>query len=63
MREAFLRNMTKRAGDLLVTEIESLGPVRRSEIDEARQDIIRMARSLARRGVILSANDDDELVE
>ncbi|WP_370235751.1 MULTISPECIES: flagellar motor switch protein FliG [Henriciella] len=63
VREAFLRNMTKRAGDLLVTEIESLGPVRRSEIGEARQDIIRMARSLARRGDILSANDDDELVE
>ncbi|MEM5518420.1 FliG C-terminal domain-containing protein [Henriciella sp. AS95] len=63
VRDAFLRNMTKRAGDLLLTEIDAMGPVRRAEIEDARQDITRLARTLAKRGDILSANDQDELVE
>ncbi|MGB3625573.1 MAG: FliG C-terminal domain-containing protein [Henriciella sp.] len=63
VRDTFLKNMTKRAGDVLVSEIETMGPVRRSDIDTARQDIIRIARTLTRRGDILSPAADDELVE
>lgn len=64
VRAAFLKNMTKRAGEVLVSEIDAMGPVRRSDIEAARQDIIRLARSLTRRRDILSApRDEDELVE
>ena len=64
VRGTFLRNMTQRAGSLLVSDIEALGPTRRSEIETARQEITALARTLARRGDILAANDaEDELVE
>lgn len=64
VRDAFLANMTKRAGELLVSEISATGPVRRSEIESARRDITSIARSLAKRGDILSSEpDEDELIE
>lgn len=61
--EVFFSNMTSRAGDLLRSEIEAAGPVRRSEIDAARSEVIALARSLVNRGDILSDPEDDELVE
>lgn len=64
VRNAILSNMTKRAGDLLVSEIEGIGPLRRSDIEAARQSITALARSLAKRGDILAQSDiEDELVE
>lgn len=64
VRDAILSNMTKRAGDLLLSEIESAGPVRKSQVEAARQQMTGLARSLARRGDILAAtHDGDELVE
>ena len=49
---------------MLTAEIEAAGPVRRSEIDSARREIIAIARTLARRGDILSGeNEMDELIE
>ena len=64
VREVFLTNMTRRAGELLVSEIEAAGPVRRSEIERARQALTGMAHSLARRGEILTDDaEEDELVE
>lgn len=62
--EAIFRNMTARAADLLRSEIEATGPVRRSEVEAARSEIIALARTLVKRGDILSGDDeDDELVE
>lgn len=63
---AFFSNMTKRAGDLLREEISMLGPVRRSEVEGARQEIVELARALIHRGDIRAGqnqNDDDELVD
>ncbi len=62
--DAFLSNMTSRAGDLLRSEIEATGPIRRSEIETARAEITAMARTLVNRGEILSGDsEDDELIE
>lgn len=62
--KTILGNMTGRAGDLLRSEIEASGPVRRSEIEAARAEIITLARTLVTRGDILSGEqDDDELIE
>ena len=62
--DAFYRNMTQRAAEVLRSEIESNGPFRRSEIEQARQDIAALARKLARRGDLLSNHGPDaELVE
>lgn len=60
---ACFANITQRAGDLLRDEIEASGPIRRSEIDAARAEIIEIARTLVKRGDILSRDAEDELVE
>ena len=62
---AFFRNMTQRAGDLLKEEISLLGPVRRSEVEAARLELVSLARTLINRGDIRAgaSEDEDELVE
>nr|WP_070960201.1 FliG C-terminal domain-containing protein [Hyphomonas sp. Mor2] len=60
---AFFSNITQRAADLLRDEIEATGPMRRSEIDAARSDIIEIARTLVKRGDILTGHAEDELIE
>jgi flagellar motor switch protein FliG len=61
---AFFNNLTARAGELLKSEIEASGPVRRSEIEAARTEIIALARTLIKRGDILSDDvNDDEFIE
>jgi len=61
---AFYSNMTARARELLIGEIESMGPMRRLDIENARQEIARLAKSLIHRGDILAAGEDrDDLVE
>lgn len=61
----FYANMTRRAGDLLREEIASLGPVRRSEIEGARQELVALARRLMQSGDIRTGGqvEDDELVD
>ncbi|MEO0550037.1 MAG: FliG C-terminal domain-containing protein [Pseudomonadota bacterium] len=61
--EAFHKNMTQRARELLQSEIEMLGPVRRADIEAARSDLTALARGLVKRGDILINPADDELVE
>lgn len=65
MAGVFFANMTQRAGDLLREEIASLGPVRRSEIEAARQELVGLARTLIQRGDIRADGraEDDELVD
>lgn len=62
---AFFRNMTQRAGDLLREEISLLGPVRRSEVEAARLELVTLARTLISRGDIRAgaSDDEDELVD
>lgn len=62
---AFFANMTTRAGDLLREEISALGPVRRSDVEAARTQLVELARELTRRGDIHAGkvSRDDELIE
>lgn len=61
--EAFFKNVTQRAADLLREDIAAVGPVRRSEIDAARAEVLQVARALVKRGDLLPQNQDDELIE
>lgn len=61
--DVFFKNMTQRAGDLLREEMDASGPVRRSDIEAARAEIIKIARTLVKRGDILVRDADDELIE
>lgn len=60
---AFFSNMTARARELLVSEIDAADPMQRSDVSAARQNITALARTLAGRGDILTQDvADDELV-
>lgn len=61
--DVFFQNLTQRAGDLLRDEIAALGPVRRADIDQARANVLAVARTLVKRGDILAHEPNDELVE
>lgn len=64
---AFFANMTQRAGDLLREEIAALGPLRRSEVEAARLEIVTLTRQLIQRGDIRGTAArgiaEDELIE
>ncbi len=64
IREFFISNMSERAGVMLRDQIEVMGPVRLKEVDEAQNQMITTAKTLAERGdiVISKGGGDDELV-
>ncbi|MEO1017449.1 MAG: flagellar motor switch protein FliG [Pseudomonadota bacterium] len=63
LKELFFANMSERAGNILKDEMESLGPVRVRDVDEAQLFLVNMAKELAASGEIdLKDNDEEELV-
>jgi len=64
VKDLFFQNMSERAGKMLKEDMEALGPVRLSEVDEAQAEIVTLAKQLADAGeiVISSGSDEDELV-
>jgi flagellar motor switch protein FliG len=53
LKEKILRNMSKRAAELLNDDLEAMGPVRVSEVEAAQKDILSVARRLADAGEIM----------
>jgi flagellar motor switch protein FliG len=53
------QNLTERASISLAEELEVLGTVRTSQVDEAQAQIVRAARELDEEGVIVIARDDE----
>jgi flagellar motor switch protein FliG len=65
-REFFTTKMTQRAATVFLDEMQSLGPLRLKEVDEAQQRIIAIAKSLADKGEIIiskGGSDDDMILE
>ena len=63
LRELFLSNMSERAGKMLREDIESLGPVRVRDVDDAQANIVLLAKELAAQGQIeISTGKDEELI-
>jgi flagellar motor switch protein FliG len=62
---AFFANMTSRAGDLLREEMAALGPVRLSDVEAARGELVELARQMIARGDLSAGKraPDDELIE
>ena len=56
--------MSERAGKLLREEMEAMGPVRLSDVDESQMAIVNICKELAASGevVIVDTKEDDELV-
>jgi flagellar motor switch protein FliG len=55
IRQLFFQNMSKRAGDLMKEEMESLGATKLKEVEKAQQEVVAVARALEEEGAISSA--------
>ena len=63
VRDKVTSNMSERAGQTLIEDIDLLGPVRLSQVEEAQQKIILVIRRLEDAGeIVLRRGSDDEYV-
>lgn len=62
MQEKIFSNMSKRAGELLKDELESKGPMRISDVEEAQKEIVSTARRLSDEGTIMLGGGGDDFV-
>ncbi len=63
MKEKIFSNLSQRAGEMLKDDLESMGPVRLAEVEEAQQAVVRAAKELEADGTItLGKGKDDVLV-
>jgi flagellar motor switch protein FliG len=63
LRELFFSNLSERAGKMLREEIESLGPIRLRDVDEAQSTIVVLAKDMAAQGQIeIRETKDEELI-
>lgn len=64
LSDAVMRNMSTRAKESLLEEIDLLGPVRRSDVDMARTKVIAAVRLLEEMGeIVISRGEENELIE
>jgi flagellar motor switch protein FliG len=65
LREMFFTNMSERAAKIMREDMESMGPVRLREVEQAQTAMVQVAKDLANKGEIVlvgAGGDDDELV-
>lgn len=64
LREMFFSNMSERASKIMREDMDSMGPVRLKDVDNAQMTMVQVAKDLAARGEILLAGQggDDELI-
>ena len=62
MKEKIFKNMSQRAAEMLKDDLESKGPVKISEVEDAQKEILQTARKLAEAGAIQLASKGDEYV-
>ena len=60
LREFFFSNMSQRAAKMLKDDMESLGPMRLSDVDEAQNKLVMTAKALADAGEIVVQKGDNE---
>ena len=56
------KNMSKRAAELLKDDLETAGPVRLAEVEEAQKEIIEVALRLAEEGTIMLGGKGDDFL-
>ena len=62
MKEKFFKNMSKRAAEMLQSDLEAKGPVRLAEVEEAQKEIVGIARRLADEGTLILGNEANDFV-
>jgi flagellar motor switch protein FliG len=63
LKEKILRNMSKRAAEMMQEDLSSMGPVRVSDVEAAQKEILSVARRLADAGeIMLGAGGGEDFV-
>ncbi|MBT1450821.1 flagellar motor switch protein FliG [Glaciecola sp. XM2] len=63
LRNKITGNMSKRAAEMLLDDMEAMGPVRLSEVETAQKEILSIARRLSDAGeIVLSGGGGEEFV-
>ncbi|CAG0938407.1 Flagellar motor switch protein FliG [Gammaproteobacteria bacterium] len=62
LQDKIFRNMSKRAAELLKSDLEAKGPVKLSDVELAQKDIVTVARRLADEGTIMLGGAGNEFV-
>lgn len=61
IKNFFMENISKRAAEMLKDDLENMGPVRLSDVDEAQSSMINKAKDLEASGdIIISKGDNQE---
>lgn len=61
-QQKFLKNMSSRAAEMLVEDMEAKGPVKLSEVEAAQKEILNIARGLEESGEISLGGAGEEMV-
>ncbi len=62
IKEKIFRNMSSRAAQMIEEEMEVMGPVRISEVEQAQKEIASVARKLEESGEIVMARGEGDIV-
>ena len=63
LRDLIFSNMSERAGKILREDMEAMGPVRLSDVDEAQLKMVNVAKDLSGRGeIVIADGGEDELI-
>ncbi len=62
LQDKIFKNMSKRAGEMLKSDLEAKGPVRIAEVEAAQKEIVTVARRLADEGTIILGGGGDDFV-
>lgn len=62
MQDKIFRNMSKRAAELLKSDLDAKGPVKLSDVEAAQKEIVTVARRLADEGTIMLGGSGNEFV-
>ena len=62
LKQKFLKNMSSRAADMLVEDMEAKGPVKLSEVEAAQKEILATARKLEESGEIMLGGGGEAMV-
>jgi flagellar motor switch protein FliG len=62
LQDKIFRNMSKRAAELLKSDLDAKGPVKLSDVEAAQKDVVTVARRLADEGTIMLSGGGNEFV-
>jgi flagellar motor switch protein FliG len=62
MQEKIFKNMSKRAAELLQSDLEAMGPVRITDVEEAQKQVVAAARTLADDGKLILGSAGNDFV-